>query len=91
LVGLFQQAWKVELILIAVSALGVYAAYTLHAYWAAFIVVGLFIGALARDVGSFRRVIQIWPVFAEVLDWQRVDQLLDQDRTQMTTKRDSVK
>ena len=28
---------------------------------------------IAVDVGSFRRAIQVWLVFAEVLNWQRVD------------------
>ncbi len=49
-------------------------------YAAAYFVGGLLVGALARDVATFRRVLQIWPALSQVLDWQGVEQVLKQEQ-----------
>ncbi len=78
--GLLRQSWQVEAILIAASALGILYAYGSHLYGAACFIGGLLVGAPARDVGSFRRVLQAWPALVRVLDWQRVEQILSEEK-----------
>ena len=75
--SLMRQSWRAELIVIIVSVLGAWVVYRLHFPAMSYFIVGLMVGALARDAGSFRRVVQIWPAIAQVLDWQRVEQALD--------------
>ena len=80
LLGLFRQSWQVEAILVVASVLVIWFAYSSHQFWAAYLVAGLLVGALARDVGSFRRFLQAWPALSQFLDWQRVEQALSQER-----------
>jgi len=80
LLGLFRQSWQVEAILIVASALVIWFAYNSYVFWAVYLVAGLLVGALARDVGSFRRFLQVWPALSQVLDWQRVEQELSQEQ-----------
>jgi hypothetical protein len=44
------------------------------------VAVGFFIGCVYRDAVTIRRQLQSWWVLADVVDWQRVDRLLAQDR-----------
>ena len=44
--------------------------------WLALIVTGLFLGVLARDIVRFWQFVRMWPVLADVLDWQRIGRLL---------------
>ncbi len=39
---------------------------------------GTFVGSVARDLGVIRRTLQAWPILADIIDWRRVDKLLDQ-------------
>ena len=78
--GLLRQSWRVEVILIAASALGVWYAYSVHLYGTSCFIGGLLVGALARDAGTFRRVLQAWPALSQVLDWQRVERVLDEEK-----------
>ena len=78
--GLLQQSWQVEAILIAASAIGVWYTYRSHLYGTAYFIGGLLLGALARDVGTFRRVLQAWPALSQVLDWQRMEQVLGEEK-----------
>ena len=80
LLGLFRQSWQVGAILIVASAIVIWFAYNSHVFWAAYLVAGLLVGALARDVGSFRRFLQVWPTLSQILDWQRVEQELSQEQ-----------
>jgi hypothetical protein len=45
------------------------------------ILIGLFLGALLRDIGHFWRFVRFWPVQSAVLDWQRVDNMLSEPST----------
>jgi hypothetical protein len=51
----------------------------------ALIFIGLFLGTLFRDVGTIWRFVRIWPATAAVLDWERLDTLLD-DSNSLTTE-----
>ena len=49
-----------------------------HVSW---LLVGLWFGVFCRDVGSIRGFFRSWPVWQRIIDWDRVDQLLDQTET----------
>jgi len=42
-------------------------------------VVGLCIGAALRDIGYYRIGLDFWPIRDQIVDWQRVTELLDAD------------
>ena len=42
---------------------------------------GILTGVVARDLGWFRRSVQIWPALSRVIDWARLDALLASDET----------
>lgn len=39
---------------------------------------GMAAGVALRDIGVFRRFLQVWPIMSSVLDWKRIDELLDE-------------
>ncbi len=41
--------------------------------------VGLATGALVRDIGRFRALARLWPLYREITDWKRVADLLEPD------------
>jgi len=41
-----------------------------------FLLAGLYVGAVAHDVGAQGRFVSYWPLGREITDWNRVDQLL---------------
>jgi len=45
--------------------------------WLALITLGLFLGALMRDLARFRQFVHIWPAISAVLDWERLNTLVN--------------
>ena len=43
---------------------------------AGFLVAGMGAGAILRDLAHYRQRVRIWPVVKQVLDWQKIDDLL---------------
>lgn len=43
-----------------------------------FLAIGIGVGQFLRDVGYARASAQQWPLFKGVINWQRVDELLDE-------------
>jgi len=39
--------------------------------------VGLFIGAILRDIGHYRVSLRMWPVNREIFDWKKVSELIE--------------
>lgn len=39
-------------------------------------VVGMFLGAILRDMGHFRNTVHVWPVLRGVLDWPAIERLV---------------
>lgn len=42
-----------------------------------FFLAGAFLGSVARDLGVIRRTLHAWPILADIIDWRRVEKLLD--------------
>ncbi|MBS0204330.1 MAG: hypothetical protein JSS49_15610 [Planctomycetes bacterium] len=41
---------------------------------------GMFLGILLRDFGAFRATVHFWPALNDVVDWNRLDELLDKEK-----------
>ena len=53
-----------------------------YSIWGVFppILLGVsFVTMMLRDLGVFLRTVQLWPVQQQVIDWEKVDQLLTED------------
>ena len=44
------------------------------------LVIGMSLGATARDTGIFRNFVHVWPALHDVLNWQRIEERLGEDR-----------
>lgn len=49
---------------------------------AVLLLVGITIGMISRDVGILRRFQHIWPLFHDLLNWERVEIVLAEDRAE---------
>lgn len=45
--------------------------------WAGWILCGMGLGALLRDIGVRRRSVVVWPLLDAVIDWDRVERLAE--------------
>jgi len=41
--------------------------------------VGVILGAFGRDLGWYRRTVQLWPLQNVILDWNKIDEILTVD------------
>lgn len=41
---------------------------------------GVFFGILLRDFGAFRTTVYLWPALNNVVDWNRLNELLDEEK-----------
>ena len=57
---------------------------SLHLLNNVYLLVGLLIGALLRDIAVFINYIRNWPIVESVLDWDHIDTLMEDglDRTE---------
>lgn len=65
------------LLRIGVAALAIMLAYRLEQPELGFLVLGLLLGAMLRDIGLFMRLTKTWPITASVLDWERIEAMLN--------------
>jgi len=49
-----------------------------------FLLLGLMLGTLLRDIATFRQFVKTWPVTKSVLDWQEIARRLDRERLGVT-------
>jgi hypothetical protein len=75
---LMPRSLKGELLLVAFFGTSAALCYLANDYPFMMLMMGMLLGALARDIGNNMRTLQIWPVFVQVLNWDRIDMMLDQ-------------
>jgi glutaredoxin len=63
-------------VLLVPVMLGGYVLVRLEVPAAAFLVAGLYMGAVAREIGQQRRFVHFWSLNREITDWRKIDQLL---------------
>jgi hypothetical protein len=66
------------IVLIALMALVAYLCLVIGRYELAWFASGMIVGTIVRDLGMFRRAIQLWPVTAAVLDREKLAVLADE-------------
>jgi hypothetical protein len=74
---MFGKSFPQYAILLSLNGLLLYLCLSYERYEAAWFVCGMLVGALARDLGMFRRAIQLWPATAGIIDRQRLAALID--------------
>jgi hypothetical protein len=62
--------------LVMVTAAGMAILIASEIPYVAWFFAGIMLGAFSRDLGTFRRLLQIWPVLLFVFDWSKIDDLL---------------
>jgi uncharacterized membrane protein len=75
--SMIQGYWLAAVTLIVGALLAGGALFALHLYTLAYLVAGGVLGWLVHTVWMFQKVIEGWPTIVQVLDWNKVDQLLD--------------
>ena len=68
--------WFAWLPLLAVIAVAVVVAFIPGLVNVGLLWIGLAVGALSRDIGRFRGLARVWPVYKEIINWERVSVLL---------------
>ncbi len=69
--------WFAWLPLLIIAVLGVIVLLTPGLANAGWLWLGLVVGAFLRDIGRFRQLVRVWPIYKEIINWQRVSELLE--------------
>ena len=69
-------SWRQSLILLVWAVAGSWYM-TQFSPWVGGLIAGLAAGALLRDIGHFQMAFRIWPVSREIINWQRVAELIE--------------
>jgi hypothetical protein len=73
-------AWKAELLLVALMACVACYFLWIDLPGSDYVIAGIAgatVGVVLRDVGWYRRFVQLWPALVQLLDWTRIEQILD--------------
>lgn len=76
--ALLRGGWRAYLYVAIVGLIGVGFFYWGGWPMASGLFAGMILATIIRDIGWYRRLVQSWPLQAEITDWQRVEQLLEQ-------------
>ncbi len=76
IVGQLSFNWFATVPLLAVLAISVAVAFVPGFMGVAWLWIGLALGALSRDIGRYRGVVRVWPIYREIIHWHRVSELL---------------
>jgi hypothetical protein len=69
--------WFAWLLLLIIAALGCVVLLTPGFANAGWLWIGLVAGAFGRDIGRYRGIVRVWPVYREIINWQKVSELLE--------------
>jgi hypothetical protein len=69
--------WFAWVPLVVIGILGCFVLLTPGCEKAGWLWIGLVGGAFARDLGRYRGVVRVWPAYQEIINWQRVSELLE--------------
>jgi hypothetical protein len=70
--------WFAWLPLLAIGLFGVLLTFVSGVVFG-WLVIGIAAGAFCRDIGRARSMKQVWPIYREITNWQRVTELLEAD------------
>ncbi len=78
LVRMVQGYWMVMIVLIVGALLASVILFALHLYPVAYLVMGGVLGWLIHTVWMYQKIVEGWPAVSQVLDWSKIDHLLNQ-------------
>lgn len=78
LAGMIQSYWLAALTLIIGALLAGGFLFFLHLYALDYLIAGGVLGWLVHTIWMYQKSVEGWPVIVQVLDWNKVDQLLNQ-------------
>jgi hypothetical protein len=70
IISQFARSWLIRLITM------VLAVYFLRDAPLVFLVVGMLLGAILRDISSCRQLVRLWPLYQEIIHWKHVEDKL---------------
>lgn len=77
--GILATAWKNYIVLMLLVFAIVVVAWYLDWLVISYLVAGLVVGALLRDIGYAHRSTKFWPVLMSIIEWRKVEELLDNE------------
>jgi hypothetical protein len=81
MLGLVRKSLKqyLTILILCAAAVGVVALHNDRASLIVngFLIGGVYLGYVARDIGTNHAFIRLWPLLDQVFDWRRIDELLD--------------
>ena len=78
----FRINWKIYLAFFVVGFIGVGYGCWIGWHWFSALVFGMVVAATLRDLGWYRQIVRNWPLTDEVTNWNRVDELLDEQNAE---------
>jgi len=78
LASMMQGYWMVAVTLVVAALLVGGILFAFHLYALAYLVAGGVLGWLIHTIWMYQRNVEGWPLVAQVLNWNKVDQLLNQ-------------
>lgn len=71
--GIMVRSWKHYTFLVVLLASICLLAIVLEIRMIAIVATGLVAGAVLRDIGYARRLVRVWPLLEEIMDWNRIE------------------
>ncbi len=90
LAGMIQGYWMVALSLIVGALLADAILFVLHLSALAYLIAGGVLGWLIHTIWMYQKNVEGWPVVEQLLDWQKIDELLDQAETEAKSAQSAV-
>lgn len=76
---MYRYAWKSLAFLFAYILLVAIVMLVMGLPWVAALIGGMALGALFRDVAYIRQAFRLWPLLSQIINWDRITELLEQD------------
>ena len=75
----FRRSKKGYLLLLSYYALGIVFLYSFEIWQGVWLMVGMLLGCISRDVSWVRSTRKAWPLTCEVIDWEKVEKLAERN------------
>ena len=76
LISLVAVSLRGHLLMVVVFAAAALLCFTIGIAPIGYSVIGMLVAAIGRDIGQFRKFVQVWPVLHRIIDWRMLDDLL---------------
>jgi hypothetical protein len=74
--GFLYRFAKVLILWIAFAVVGSWILFEKEIFGFAYLLIGIFVGAILREIRHLIWAMQVWPILVAITNWQRVEELL---------------